>query len=255
MADNDHPVVVTLASVQGKVLEAYQNYLSLKPTTTPKEPRLVAVSKTKPVELIFCAYENGGQKHFGENYVQELVEKANHPLLSRLDIRWHFIGHLQRNKCNNLTSLPNLWAVETVDSKRLATTLDTSWKRRGYQRKLNVFVQVNTSGEESKHGCRSSEAPSLVKHIMESCDSLEFRGVMTIGQMGHDYSTGPNPDFDSLTSTRREVCRQLGLEIDSVELSMGMSADYEEAILAGSTNIRVGSTIFGAREPKQHAAV
>lgn len=211
-----------------------------------REPRLVAVSKTKPPEIIQLAYAQG-QRHFGENYVQELVEKASHPLLTQLDICWHFIGHLQRNKCNVLTSVPNLWAVETVDSDRLATHLDSSWKKRGFGRRLKVFVQVNTSTEDSKSGCSPSAVLDLVKHILSTCDGLEFCGLMTIGRVDHDYSAGPNPDFECLVQCKNVICEQGILKADDVELSMGMSADYEDAILAGSTNVRVGSSIFGSR--------
>ena len=248
MAASDQSIAAALISVRTRALGAHRKAYETQ-TYRQKEPRLVAVSKSKPVEAILCAYENG-QRHFGENYVQELVEKANDPLLTGLDIHWHFIGHLQRNKCNHLTALPNLWAVETVDSERLATALNNSWKKGAYGRKLKIFVQVNSSAEDSKHGCQESDAPALVKHVMESCGGLEFCGLMTIGQVGHDYSTGPNPDFKSLVAVQRDVCSKLELDIGHVELSMGMSADFEEAVLAGSTNIRVGSTIFGARPPK-----
>lgn len=214
-------------------------------------PRLVAVSKTKLAELVLEAYHSG-QRHFGENYVQELVEKSNHALLVGLeDIRWHFIGHLQRNKCNNLTAVPHLWCVETVDSERLASSLDTSWKKRGVStEKLKVFVQVNTSSEDSKYGCPPARTSEVVRHILEKYESVEFHGIMTIGKIGHDYSLGANPDFVCLVETRERVCREVGLRADQVELSMGMSADFEQAILSGSTNIRVGSTIFGARLKK-----
>ena len=239
-----------LQSVRERATEAY------KKSTIPNHPfpRLVAVSKTKPAELVLEAYHSG-QRHFGENYVQELVEKANHALLVGLeDIRWHFIGHLQRNKCNNLTAVPHLWCVETVDSERLASSLDTSWKKRGgaesAKEKLKVFVQVNTSSEDSKHGCPPPKTSEIVRHVLDKCDSLEFRGIMTIGRIGHDYSSGANPDFVCLVEARESVCREVGLRPDQVELSMGMSADFEQAILNGSTNIRVGSTIFGAREKK-----
>ncbi len=250
-----HSIPAALASVRARVSEAFRKYSSDSIDSGPaaaarEEVRVIAVSKTKPAEMVLCAYESG-QRHFGENYVQELVEKAQHPLLAGLaHIRWHFIGHLQRNKCNALTAVAPLWAVETVDSLRLASALDTSWGRRGYGRKLRVFVQVNTSGERSKHGCSRAEAPALVRHIRENCRALEFTGLMAIGKDSHDYSTGPNPDFQCLVATQEEVCRELQLNPTQVELSMGMSADFEQAIIAGSTNVRVGSTIFGPRPPK-----
>lgn len=215
------------------------------------EPRLVAVSKTKPPELVQWAYESG-QRHFGENYVQELLDKAQNPALASLDIHWHFIGHIQRNKCNNLTSIPGLWIVETVDSDRLATALDSSWKKKQSNHRLKIYLQVNTSSEESKSGCQPADISHLVRHVQDNCTSLEFCGLMTIGRIGHNYDSGPNPDFEILVKTREKLCSQLGLDIGSVELSMGMSADYEHAVTAGSSNVRVGSVIFGVRAPTKH---
>lgn len=117
------------------------------------EPRLVAVSKTKSVPLIIEAYE-AGQKHFGENYVAELLEKGHDPdILSKCkDIRWHFIGKLQSNKINKVLAVPNLYIVETVHSKKLATGLDNAWSkfRKTDQSLLKVMVQINTSGEEGE---------------------------------------------------------------------------------------------------------
>ena len=236
--------------VKKKLASVHLQHVSTGSNVCSSIPRLVAVSKTKPVQLVLHAYQRG-QRHFGENYVQELVEKSQHPLLANLeDICWHFIGHLQRNKCNSLVACPNLWAVETVDSERLANGLDTGWSKKG-SGKLNIFVQVNTSAENSKHGTNSSdEAVSLVQHIIKCCANLKFIGLMTIGKSGHDYTTGPNPDFMYLIDLRRRVCSELGLNCDEVELSMGMSADFEEATLAGSTSVRVGSVIFGVRQTK-----
>ena len=236
-------ISASLVAVRGKIREAHQ---SSRPSHSHAEPRLVAVTKTKPARMVLWAYESG-QRHFGENYVQELVEKARDPSLVSLDIHWHFIGHLQRNKCNNLTSVPGLWMVETVDSERLATALNSSWRKQYPERKLKVLVQVNASGEDQKGGCSPDATPALVKHVMDDCTGLEFCGLMMVGRIGHDYSTGPNPDLERLVRVREMVCEQLGLQKEQVELSMGMSADYEHAIAAGSTNVRVGTAIFGPR--------
>ncbi|XP_011298871.1 proline synthase co-transcribed bacterial homolog protein [Fopius arisanus] len=214
-------------------------------------PRLVAVSKTKPPDLIISALD-AGQKNFGENYVNELVEKGNHPDLKNRDIRWHFIGHLQRNKVNRVLGVPNLHVIETVDSEKLAAAIDSGWQkfRKQEDDKLNVMVQVNTSGEEEKSGCDVGQASALVKYVLENCKNLNFMGVMTIGAYGYDPATGPNPDFLSLIKCRESICRELGLDKSKVELSMGMSTDYEHAIELGSSNVRVGSAIFGERLPK-----
>lgn len=111
---------------------------------------MVAVSKIKPAAVIIQAYE-AGQRHFGENYVNELAEKASDPqILEKCkDIKWHFIGHLQNNKINKLLGSPGLFMVETVDSEKLADNLNKQWaKYRKAEEKLKVMVQVNTSGEE-----------------------------------------------------------------------------------------------------------
>ncbi|XP_047512796.1 pyridoxal phosphate homeostasis protein [Pieris napi] len=216
-------------------------------------PTLIAVSKIKPASLIIQAYE-AGQRHFGENYVNELSEKANDPQILELckDIKWHFIGHLQTNKINKLLQSPKLHIVETVDSAKLADNLNKQWEkfRQGDER-LRVMVQVNTSAEEAKNGIEPSETSTLVKHVLENCPNLNLKGLMTIGQYDYDVSLGPNPDFLLLAKCREEVCQNLNLDINDVELSMGMSADYEHAIELGATSVRVGSTIFGARPLKK----
>ncbi|XP_065678626.1 pyridoxal phosphate homeostasis protein [Hydra vulgaris] len=210
-------------------------------------PTLIVVSKTKPPEMLIEAY-NHGQRDFGENYVQELVQKASHlKNLGYNDIRWHFIGSLQRNKVNNLLDVENLFAVHTVGSIKLADALDKSWAKKNTGTQLNVFIQVNTSAEENKGGCEPNECVSLAKHILNSCKSLSLYGLMTIGLFDYDYSQGPNPDFLCLSKCRQDVCTSCGIEENNLMLSMGMSNDYQEAISAGSTHVRIGSLIFGAR--------
>ncbi|KAF7273194.1 hypothetical protein GWI33_014085 [Rhynchophorus ferrugineus] len=216
------------------------------------KPRLVAVSKIKPVESIIEAY-NEGQRHFGENYVQELEEKAaNKEILERCpDIRWHFIGHLQTNKISKVLAVRNLFMIETVDSQKLATNLNKNWPKFGaLGSKLNIMVQVNTSGEDEKNGLPPSEVNSLVNYILTECPNLRFEGLMTIGMFGYDLSKGPNPDFLTLRKCKEDLCTELGLNKSEVQLSMGMSNDFEHAIELGSTNVRVGTTIFGERTKK-----
>ncbi|XP_023227802.1 pyridoxal phosphate homeostasis protein-like isoform X1 [Centruroides sculpturatus] len=220
----------------------------------PKEfanslPRLVAVSKTKPKEMIINAYNNG-QRHFGENYVSEIVEKANDPEIIEKckEIQWHFIGRLQRNKINKLLTTTNLYLIETIDSKKLAEAVDKSWKKLDRGHKLKVMIQVNTSGEENKNGVTPQEVTDLVSYVRQECSNLEFSGLMTIGALGHNVANGPNPDFQILVRCRKDVCTDLKLDVSEVELSMGMSNDFEHAIELGSTNVRVGSAIFGSRD-------
>ncbi|XP_022151285.1 pyridoxal phosphate homeostasis protein [Momordica charantia] len=203
--------------------------------------RVVAVSKTKPVSLIRQVYE-ASHRCFGENYVQEIIDKA--PQLPR-DIEWHFIGHLQSNKVKSLLAgVPNLAMVEGVDNEKLANHLDraVSYIVRD---PLKLLIQVNTSGEISKSGVDPSRCVELAKHVKLCCPHLELSGLMTIGMP--DYSSTPE-NFKTLLKCRAEVCRALEMAEEHCELSMGMSGDFELAIEMGSTNVRIGSTIFGPRE-------
>ncbi|MES1917111.1 MAG: hypothetical protein MHM6MM_008870, partial [Cercozoa sp. M6MM] len=150
-------------------------------------PRLVAVSKRKPIELLRQAYD-AGQRVFGENYVQELESKAPH---LPADIEWHFIGHLQRNKCNKLLkcmpSPETRLVVETVDSTRLADALNKSASTVEHG-VVDVFVQVNTSAdvESTKNGVLPEDAVEVAAHIHHDCERLRLRGLMTIGAPGPD---------------------------------------------------------------------
>jgi len=211
-------------------------------------PNLVAVSKLKPVPMLQQAYDVG-QRHFGENYVQELCEKA--PEMPK-DIQWHFIGHLQSNKAKKVCAVPNLFMVETVDTVKLANALNKVCVKLERPEPLNVLVQVNTSGEAQKSGCQPEETIPLVSHIVSQCPALAFRGLMTIGR----FDDGAHDDcFMCLAKCKEEVLSDVTLKgkvppPESFMLSMGMSGDYEVAMQCGSTSIRVGSTIFGARDPK-----
>ncbi|KAB5560373.1 hypothetical protein DKX38_005330 [Salix brachista] len=234
--------------------------------------RVVAVSKTKPISLIKQLYDVG-HRCFGENYAQEFIEKA--PQLPE-DIEWHFIGNLQSNKVKPLlASVPNLDMVESVDDEKIANHLDRAVGNLG-RKPLKVLVQVNTSGEEysdadicptfewlsgsdaaflmllplTKSGVEPSGCVELAKHVSQNCTNLQFCGLMTIGML--DYTSTPENFKVALTNCRSEVCKTLGIPEEHCELSMGMSNDFEQAIEMGSTNVRIGSTIFGPREyPKK----
>lgn len=227
--------VTALRSVMHRVRQAAE-----RSGRAPDKVRVVAVSKTKPVDLIQDVFE-AGHRCFGENYAQEIMEKA--PQLPG-DIRWHFIGHLQSNKVKSLlASVPNLDMFEGVDNEKIADHLDRAIAKIG-RKPLKVMVQVNTSGEESKSGVEPSDCIELVKHVKLHCPNLEFCGLMTIGMP--DYSSTPE-NFTALRNCRVEVCKVLGIDQEHCELSMGMSGDFEQAIEMGSTNVRIGSTIFGPR--------
>jgi uncharacterized pyridoxal phosphate-containing UPF0001 family protein len=236
-----------------------------------------------PLTFFLQSAYDCGHRVFGENYVQELLDKA--PQCPK-DIRWHFIGQLQSNKAKPLVlGVPNLWAVESVDSEKLAGLLEKAAVTAGRGKAvdiggaegegegggrgeggggssgseapglpisaqpLRVFVQVNTSGEEQKGGVEPGEAAKLVHYIRGSCPHLRFMGLMTIGKLGEVATSF----FERLVQERDAVARELGMssaEAAAMELSMGMSGDFELAIEAGSSSVRVGSAIFGARAPK-----
>lgn len=223
--------------------------------------RLVAVSKLKPANDILALHQAPtSHEHFGENYAQELSQKAQ--LLPK-SIKWHFIGGLQSGHCKTLAKIPNLFCVSSVDTLKKATLLNSS---RGNLLtsapslpKLSVYVQVNTSGEEAKSGCAPGEdTVSLCRAIVNSCPNLRLLGLMTIGAIARSKATTAehqNEDFVALTQQRDLVSRELGLDADRLELSMGMSEDFEGAITMGSGEVRVGSTIFGQRPAKGDAKI
>ncbi len=213
----------------------------------PDSVRLIAVSKTKPVELLIDAYKEG-QRYFGENYAQELMVKANE---LPDDVKWHFIGPLQSNKAAPLVKslgLKKLACVETVSTIKLAKKLNNAvdalkGESSSDDDKLGIYIQVNTSGESSKSGVQNTEeCMTLAREICETCINIRIDGLMTIGAPG-DFTC-----FDQLVHCRKVVSEGLGVDEDSLELSMGMSGDYDEAIKRGATSVRVGSTIFGARD-------
>ena len=231
------------------------------------------MSKLKPASdiLALATHTSANQLHFGENYVQELQQKAS--ILPRL-IRWHFIGGLQTNKCKALAEqVPNLWAVESVDAIKKADALEKG--RRALDEKserepapngedhpqtmLRVFVQVNTSGEENKSGAEpGNEVVELCRHVRDQCPHLRLQGLMTIGAIARSVAAkegAENEDFVKLKEEKTKVVEALGLADTDLELSMGMSADFENAIRQGSDEVRVGSTIFGERPPKAQATV
>ncbi|XP_043689156.1 pyridoxal phosphate homeostasis protein-like [Telopea speciosissima] len=232
----DSAAVTSLLSVFHRVQQAAE-----RSGRKADQIKVVAVSKTKPVSVIRQVHD-AGHRCFGENYVQEIVEKA--PQLPD-DIDWHFIGHLQSNKVKVLlSSVPNLAMVESVDDEKIANYLDRGVANIG-RKPLKVMVQVNSSGEASKSGVEPSGCVELAKHIKLGCPNLEFSGLMTIGML--DYTSTPE-NFKTMSNCRLEVCKALGIAEENSELSMRMSGDFEQAIEMGSTNVRIGSTIFGARE-------
>jgi pyridoxal phosphate enzyme (YggS family) len=204
----------------------------------PAGVTLVAVSKTQPAEAIREAYA-AGQRDFGENYAQEWRDKA--AALADLDgLVWHFIGALQTNKVKYLlpaeAAAPAAAWVHTVDRLALAEELSKRAARRGGR--LRVLLEVNVAAEASKAGVTPEEVPALAGRV-RALPGLELRGLMCIPPAEGD----PRPHFARLRALRDGVG---GL----ADLSMGMSGDYEAAIAEGSTLVRVGTAIFGARPPR-----
>jgi pyridoxal phosphate enzyme (YggS family) len=219
------------------------------------------VSKLKPANDILALHQAPiSHTHFGENYLQELQEKSR---LLPPTIQWHFIGGLQSNKCQPLaSSVPNLFCVSSVDSSKKADQLEKGRsqlvEKESLRDKLHVHIQVNTSGEEEKSGVEPSEAVELCRHVRENCPHLHLAGLMTIGALARSQATTTeteNEDFLELKKVRFQVAEKLDLEKDELELSMGMSEDYEGAIALGSDEVRVGSTLFGQRPAKKDAKI
>jgi pyridoxal phosphate enzyme (YggS family) len=194
--------------------------------------RLVAVTKTHPVETVQALIDSG-IRHIGENRVQEIEEKA--PLL-RGDFSLHMVGHLQSNKAGRV--LPYVKWIQSVDREKLVSRIESC--HRGAE-KIGALVEVNTTGEASKSGCSPQECRALCERVRR-CGALEFRGLMTVGPL----EGGEKAARASFALLRRlgEECRDLA---GTIELSMGMSRDFEWAIDEGSTIIRVGSALVGER--------
>lgn len=234
---------------QQELIHNYEHILSQVQSAAVSHPvTLVAVSKLKPASDIMGLY-NHGVRHFGENYVQELTAKANE--LPK-DIKWHFIGGLQSGKCKDLgRDVESLYAVETIDSLKKCKKLDAARALAGLT-PINVYLQVNTSNEDQKSGYRLDNLPEVyesVGFLQKEASALKLRGLMTIGSFTESSSdSDTNKDFSALADLKQTLGEKYpGLEL---ELSMGMSADFTTAIAQGSTSVRVGSSIFGARPPK-----
>ena len=199
---------------------------------------VLAVSKTKPAEDILELY-NAGHRDFGENYVQELKEKAE--LLPK-DIQWHMIGHLQRNKVKYIA--PYVAMIHSVDSQRLAEQIEKEAEKCG--RSIPVLIEINAGEEESKFGLSFDEAEALFYEIEEMPHVIP-RGFMTSAPLVDDPEKN-RKIFREMADFCVDINRKKhNNEIVNV-LSMGMSNDYSVAVEEGATIVRVGTTIFGARD-------
>jgi len=194
--------------------------------------KIVAVSKYNTSDDITALLATG-QRAFGENKVQDLITKSE--ILEELPIEWHFIGHLQKNKVNNLIDAnPSL--MQSLDSVELALALDKRLASKGYG--MDMLLQVNSANEEQKSGVNSEAAFDIYQEIAERCPNINLKGLMSIGAHSDDKAIikqsfeDTRAIFDKLPNDGNLIC------------SMGMSSDYEMAILCGSNMVRIGSGLF-----------
>ena len=212
--------------------EAYSKLIA---ELQPKNVTLVAVSKTKSVSDILELY-NLGQRDFGENYVQELVEKAEQ--LPK-DIRWHFIGHLQRNKVKNIISFVHL--IQSVDSLKLLDEINKQAEK--HNRTVDCLLQVHIAREETKFGFDKEELSELMisnNGIMQQFQNVKIKGLMGMATLTNDMSI-VRSEFRYLKMIFEKIFNKISI------LSFGMTADYKIAIEEGSRMVRIGSLIFGER--------
>lgn len=205
-----------------------------------REVTLIAVSKTKPVEMLEACMENGVAV-FGENKVQELCGK--YEVLPK-NLHWHMIGHLQRNKVKYITDKVTL--IHSVDSLRLAEAISEDAVKKGIN--VDVLIEVNVAQEDSKFGVKTEETENLIRQI-SILPNIFVKGLMTIAPYT-EVSEENRPIFRTLKQLSVDIA---GKNIDNVSmniLSMGMTGDYEVAIEEGATMVRVGTGIFGERDYK-----
>ena len=231
--------MVFAMSIESKLTEIRRQIraTALKAGRDPAAVRLVAVSKTKPAEMVNEAVR-AGQRLFGENYVQELAAKA--PAVAQ-PVEWHFIGHLQSNKVRQIAGLVTM--IHSVDRLSLAEEIDRQWAKLG--KSCEVLVQVKVSGETTKSGTTTAAAVELLRGVA-TLPRLRVRGLMTMPPFFDDPEAA-RPYFRALRQLSEEIGRLAIPGVAMAELSMGMSGDFEVAIEEGATLVRVGSAIFGER--------
>ncbi len=225
-------IAAGLAAVRGRIERACE-----RAGRSPSTVDLLAVPKTHPAAAVRAAYAVG-QRSFGENRVQELTAKARE-VADLADLRWHQIGSLQTNKVRELLAVPGLELVHSLDRVRLADELQRELVLVG--RRLGVLLQIHATDEATKHGCVPADAMALLAHVQARCPRLEVRGVMAMGPLAGE----PSPVFARVLALRDELRRTSGLPLPIA--SLGMSDDLDDAIAMGSTLVRVGTAVFGAR--------
>ncbi len=221
-----------IEKVRGNIAKACE-----KSGRKAEDVTLIAVSKTKPVSMLQEAYDCGC-RDFGENKVQELVDKWEQ---MPKDIRWHMIGHLQRNKVKYIVD--KAYLIHSVDSLRLAEEISKEAVKKNVT--VSILVEINVAGEETKFGTGCDEACGLVEEIAK-LPNLLIKGLMTIAP----YVENPEENRQYFEKLRQIYVDIIHKNIDNVymeQLSMGMTGDYEIAVAEGATYVRVGTGIFGER--------
>jgi pyridoxal phosphate enzyme (YggS family) len=222
-------IAANIAAVRARIAAACQ-----RAGRPPESVQLIAASKFQDTAAIRAAYD-AGQREFGENYVQELAQKAAE-LTDLNDLRWHLIGRLQTNKVKDVIRLG--CTVQTLDSQRLCDAL--AQRARAAGQRVAVFLQVNVSDEPQKAGATLTDLPQLAAAARAS-GVLHVRGLMAIPR--------PTEDEEEQRAAFQRV-RELAAELELPEISMGMSDDLELAIAQGATLVRVGTALFGPRPTK-----
>ena len=204
------------------------------------EVKLLTVSKNQDIEAIKIL-NDAGVKFFGENRVQELEEKNNKLMSEEIELDWHFIGHLQRNKVKYLMRMENCRMIESIDSLRLAKEVNKRAKKN--ERKIPVLIEINIAGDENKFGITPAKAEEFFKKIIK-LDYLKVEGLMTVLPYLDD-----SEKLRSYFKEMKKLFDQLSADVIHLkELSMGMTNDYQIAVEEGATIVRVGTAIFGERE-------
>jgi pyridoxal phosphate enzyme (YggS family) len=232
--------MTNLATIRENLQQVRQKIESAarRASRKPEDVLLIGVSKTHPADAIREAYD-AGLRHFGENRVQEWEGKLG--ALANLSASWHLIGHLQSNKAARAAKA--FHSVDSVDDWSLAQRLDRAQAEKSSGEKLRVLIEVHMGGEETKSGVSEADLPELSERVM-TLPHLEFAGLMCIPPF-RENPEEVRPFFETLRKLKDQVESRIGRPLPT--LSMGMSHDFETAILEGSTEVRIGTAIFGIR--------
>lgn len=225
-------VAENLAQVQKNIEESCRNV-----NRDPGEVTLIAVSKTKPVEMLREAYD-AGARVFGENKVQEIVDKYDH---MPSDVKWHMIGHLQRNKVKYIVD--KVAMIHSVDSFRLAETIEKEAAKKNVT--VPILIEVNVAQEESKYGLKPEEVLPFIEEIADF-SHIQINGLMTIAPYVENAEEN-REIFRELKKLSVDIAAKNINNVTMSVLSMGMTGDYMVAVQEGATMVRVGTGIFGAR--------